>query len=93
MHGRTELTNVAKLGDDLWLGVICQTNSEIACSPRNSFRASVARCLTEVEHWMVLGAFKVIQPNQTPNADGRSPAVGPREMSFAVERERTQTDG
>jgi len=42
MHGRTELTNVAKLGDDLWLGVICQTNSEIACSPRNSFRASVA---------------------------------------------------
>ena len=27
--------------DDLWLGVICQSNSEIAGSPRNIFRYSV----------------------------------------------------
>ena len=39
-----ELTNIAKLGDDLWVGVKCQTNLDIACSLRNSFRASVV-CL------------------------------------------------
>ena len=31
----------AKCSDDLWLEVKCQSNSEIAGSPRNSFRASV----------------------------------------------------
>jgi hypothetical protein len=38
-----------------------------------------------------LGAVKVTEPNQTPNAVSFTVAVGPREMSFAVERERTQT--
>ena len=71
--------------------MICQTNLEIACSPRNSFRASVALSVTEVEHWMDLGAFPVTQPNQTPNAVMRCAAVGLWEMSFIVERERTQT--
>ena len=42
---------------------------------------------------MDLGARMVPQPNQTPNADGGSLAVGLREMSFVVERERAQTDG
>ena len=32
---------IAKCLDDLWLAVKCQSNSEIAGSPRNSFRASV----------------------------------------------------
>ena len=30
--------SVAKGSDDLWLEVICQTNSEIAGSPRNTSR-------------------------------------------------------
>ena len=38
-----------------------------------------------------LGAVKVTEPNQTPNAGSPSAAVGLREMSFAVERETTQT--
>ena len=33
---------VAKCSDELWIGVKCQTNLEIAGSRRNSFRASVA---------------------------------------------------
>jgi hypothetical protein len=37
-HWRTEPTNVEKVGDDLWLGVKGQSNSEIAGSPRNLFR-------------------------------------------------------
>ena len=36
--------------DDLWVGVKCQSNLEIAGSPRNSFRASLGCCLAEVEH-------------------------------------------
>jgi hypothetical protein len=38
--------------DELRVGVKGQSNSVIARSPRNSFRASLARLLTEVEHWM-----------------------------------------
>jgi hypothetical protein len=41
---------VEKCSDELWLGVKGQTNSEIAGSPRNSFRASVRRLVAEVEH-------------------------------------------
>jgi hypothetical protein len=41
---------------------------------------------------MDAGAFPVTRPNQTPNAVECSRAVGLREMSFVVERERAQTD-
>ena len=41
MCWRSELTNVEKLGDELYLGVKGQSNSAIAGSPRNSFRASL----------------------------------------------------
>ena len=47
---RTELVSVEKLWDELWIGVKFQSNTEIAGSPRNSFRASVGVRLTEVEH-------------------------------------------
>ena len=41
----------------------------IAGSPRNAFRCSVSRSASEVEHWMGKGAYKLTDPNQTPNAD------------------------
>src|SRR3989344_4324396 len=37
---RTEPFRVTNLWDDLWLGVICLSNQEIAGSPRNIFRYS-----------------------------------------------------
>jgi hypothetical protein len=40
---------------------------------------------------MDLGAVQVTQPNQTPNAGTCWAAVGLREMSFVVERERART--
>ena len=40
-----------------------------------------------------LGGVKLTEPNQTPNANNFSAAVGLREMSFVVERETTQTAG
>jgi hypothetical protein len=33
--------SVSKGSDDLWIAVKCQSNPEIAGSPRNSFRASL----------------------------------------------------
>ncbi len=41
---------VEKCSDELWLGVKGQTNSAIAGSPRNSFRASLVCFVVEVEH-------------------------------------------
>jgi hypothetical protein len=38
---RTELVNSETLLDELWVGVKCLTNLEIAGSPRNSFRTSL----------------------------------------------------
>ena len=38
---RTELISVKKLRDDLWIEEKFQSNSEIAGSPRNSFRTSL----------------------------------------------------
>jgi hypothetical protein len=45
--------------DDLWLAEKFQSNSEIAGSPRNSFRASVTNYLSGVELWLELGPARV----------------------------------
>ncbi len=42
--------SVEKGWDDLWIAVKCQSNPEIAGSPRNSFRASLKSKEAEVEH-------------------------------------------
>ena len=39
--GRPVPFRVTNLWDDLWLGVICQSNQEIAGSPRNIYRYSL----------------------------------------------------
>ena len=41
---------VARCSDELWLEVKCQTNPEIAGSPRNAFRCSLGFILLGVEH-------------------------------------------
>ncbi len=42
--------SVEKGLDELWIGVKGQSNSEIARTPRNVFRYSVAISVLEVEH-------------------------------------------
>ena len=42
--------SVEKGWDDVWIAVKFQSNSDIAGSPRNSFRASLEQRYTEVEH-------------------------------------------
>ena len=59
--------SVEKLWDELWIGVKCQSNTEIAGSPRNSFRASL-----KVENicgraLIGLGAIPGTEPSQTTN--------------------------
>ena len=48
--GRPEPVSAAIGWDDLRLGAICQTNSEIAGSPRNIFWYSGYVFYVEVEH-------------------------------------------
>ena len=47
---RAELIDVKKSRDELWIAEKFQSNSEIAGSPRNSFRASLDERIVEVEH-------------------------------------------
>ena len=42
---RTEPISVKKLPDELWIAEKFQSNSEIAGSPRKSFRASLERII------------------------------------------------
>ena len=82
---------VTKCSDELWIEVKCQTNLEIAGSRRNSFRASVIPFSTGGRALNEVGGKTPTELNQTPNAGTLRMAVGLREMSFVVERERTQT--
>jgi hypothetical protein len=78
--GRPEPVVVAKTWDDLWLGVICLTNPEIAGSPRNIFRYSGSYANLGVEHWMGYQA-QARYLNQTPNTKERSELVSPARLS------------
>ena len=77
--------------DELWVAVKCQSNLEIAGSPRNVLRYSLTGSVLEVEHWMGAGPYRVTKLNQTPNAT--TPTVGVRRwgISFIVKRETAQT--
>jgi hypothetical protein len=79
--------------EELWLGVKCQSNPEIAGSPRNVLRYSLACFLPEVEHWMDEGPFPGYRLQ--PNSECRQVSAGVRQwgISFIVERETAQTVG
>ena len=55
-------------GDDLWIAEKFQSNSEIAGSPRNSFRASVGNEFNGGKALNGLGGDKLTEPYQTKNA-------------------------
>ena len=55
-------------GDDLWIAEKFQSNSEIAGSPRNSFRASVDAEIAGGRALNRLGGDELTEPYQTPNA-------------------------
>ena len=61
--------SVEKLSDDLGVGVKGQSSWEIARTPRNAFRGSLARCAAEVEILDGRGGFAACRPQ--PNSECR----------------------
>ena len=59
---------IAKCSDELWIGVKCQTNPEIAGSRRNNFRVSVIPMNCGGKALNGLRGLVLTEPNQTPNA-------------------------
>ena len=88
---RSELIVVKKAPDELWIAEKFQSNSEIAGSPRNSFRAS----LEVKDSWGqstegARGLNQVTELYQTPNTVNCFSGVRLRELSSVVKRERAQ---
>ncbi len=77
--------------EELWVAVKCQSNLEIAGSPRNALRCSLTCFVAEVEHWMAEGPHRVTEVNQTPNAATLSVGVRRWGISFIVKRETART--
>ncbi len=59
---------VTKCSDELWLGVKCQTNLEIAGSRRNNFRISVPPFNPGGKALIEVGAYPATELIQTLNA-------------------------
>ena len=65
--GRSEPVVGEMTWEDLWLGVICQSNTEIAGSPRDIFRYSLSFTFYGVELLDGPESLIAIGINQTPN--------------------------
>ena len=79
-------------GMEVWVGVKCQSNLEIAGSLRNSFRASLKVRVLEGRALIGLGApTRLPQSSQTPNANDLSLGGRLRVIRSVVERETAQT--
>ncbi len=83
--------SVAKGSDELWVEVKCQSNAEIAGSPRNVLRYSRGLRPPEVEHCCRAGASPLTKRWQTPNTGAPAPRVRQWVPISIVERETTQT--
>jgi hypothetical protein len=83
--------SVTKGRDDLRVGVKCQSNPEIAGSPRNAFRCSLADGHHGGSALNRRGGFPLTDPYQTPNAVVGHAGVRLWELSSMVERETAQT--
>ena len=85
--------SVEKLWDELRVGVKCQSNVEIAGSPRNSFRASLGRKDADGRALVGQGSVKLTDPSQTANGYIRYPGVRARVIRPVLKRETAQTAG
>ena len=89
-RGGPNHTYVEKCGDELWIAEKFQSNSEIAGSPRNSFRASLRKKYRGGRALNGQGALYVTETYQTPNTIDTYLGVRLREISFVVKRETAQ---
>ena len=80
--------------DELWVAVKCQSNSEIAGSPRNAFRCSVVVGCVVGRALNGLGAITSLpNPIKLRMAAHHPAAVRLWGLSSMVERETAQTTG
>ena len=87
---RAELIDVKKSRDEVWIAEKFQSNSEIAGSPRNSFRTSLVIKIIGGKALNEVGANKVTELYQTTNTVCGRTGVRLRELSSVVKRERAQ---
>jgi len=75
---RPALSRVANRLEELWVGVKCQTNAEIAGSPRNALRCSAAERIAAGRALLGLGGRPLTKPRQTAKCrdQSRSKTVG-----------------
>ena len=64
---RSEPTDVEKSADEVWLGVKCQSNPELAGSPRNVLRRSGCDYSLGVKHCFGAGCESGTKSRQTLN--------------------------
>ena len=80
--------------DELWVGVKCQSNLEIAGSPRNRFRASLGQMARGGRALDGLGAFTaLLNPTKLRMPRAVTPGVRRWGISFIVKRRRVQIAG
>ena len=85
--------SVAKGSDELWVGVKCQANPEIAGSPRNAFGCSPGVGRGGGRALPRRGGLPLTDPKQTLKAVARASGVRRRVRRSVVERETAQTAG
>ena len=79
------------VADEMWVAEKFQSNSDIAGSLRNSFRASLDVKITGGKALNWLGAERLLNLIKLRMPDNRFPGVRQWEISFIVERETAQT--
>ena len=82
-----------KAWDELWAEVKCQSNTEVASSPRNAFRCSPGVQVNGGRALDGLGGVSLPNPTKPPMPFNRLPGVRLPELSLVVERETAQTTG
>ena len=75
----------------MWVAEKFQSNSDIAGSLRNSFRASLDNEITGCKALNRLGVERLLNLIKLRRPDNCFTGVRQREISFVVERERAQT--
>ncbi len=88
---RSAPTNVEKLADEVWLGVKCQSNPELAGSPRNVLRYSGNDYSWGVKHCFGAGCDKRYQIETNSEYPVHTLPVRRWGISFIVKRETAQT--
>jgi hypothetical protein len=82
-----------KAWDELWVEVKCQSNPEIASSPRNAFRCSPGNQGDGGRALNGLGGVSLPNPIKPPMPSDRYPGVRLPQISAVVKRETAQTTG